>query len=112
MKIVYCSNCGSRLNVYRKALPKFGKIIDIVEFHECGEEVQELDLTPVDIPMFNTTEGKDKFVKKLNELAPRPKLEQVLNDDPGDRRDIANVKTTAPGSVIDMFKSLTGEDES
>ena len=68
MKFVYCANCGTRLNIYRKALPKYSTIIDVVEYHKCSPTPMEIDLTPVDIPVFKETKGKNKFVQKLNDL--------------------------------------------
>jgi len=37
MKIFLCAKCGARLEVSYKALPKLGKIVRLVEYHECGE---------------------------------------------------------------------------
>ena len=70
IKTVYCANCGTRLNVSRKALPKYGKIIDIVEYHECPEDFVELELTQIDVPKFSEVEGKNEFVQNLNDLNP------------------------------------------
>lgn len=100
MKVVYCANCGTRLNVQRKAMPKFGRIIDIVEYHECLDEPVELDLTPIDIPTFTEKEGKNKFVQNLNEL--NPPTPPVF--DLRDRRKDENIKSTAPDSILRNLK--------
>lgn len=68
MKKVYCANCGKALSVYRRALPKYAIIVDVVDYHECSEEVEELDIELKEVK-FQPKEGKDKFVQKLNELA-------------------------------------------
>ena len=86
MKHVYCSRCGTRLAISRKALPKYGKIINIVEYHECPDEPVEIDLTPVDIPTFVSVPGdldKNTFVQNLNGLLPST----IGTDNLGDRRD-------------------------
>ena len=107
MKIAYCSNCGMRLNIMRKALPKFGTIIDVIEYHECSDEMQELDLTPVNIPQFTPTEGKKKFVEKLNDLKPHGLVGSVSTMDLRDRRVEQFVKSSAPPTVLDQIKSMT-----
>ena len=104
MKFVYCSNCGKKLNIFRKALPKYGTIVNLVEYHECTEEPVEFDLTPVDVPTYTLTEGKDKFVQKLNELA--PPRETVFERNIGDRRSEGITKSTAPKSVLGVVQSI------
>lgn len=111
---VYCSNCGKRLNVLLKAMPKYGTIVRLVEYHECTPEPMELDLTPVDVPVFKPTEGKDKFVKKLNDLNPSPNIGGISTEHLRDRRfDVeekkvkgAEIKSTAPESLLNQLKSL------
>lgn len=110
MKVVYCANCGTCLNVLRKAMPKFAKIIEIVEYHECLDEPIEIDLTPVDIPPFDMQEkeGKNKFVQKLNDLQAKPTM--IGTPDLRDRRKSEEVKSdidsTAPNSVLGQIKSM------
>jgi len=105
MKVVYCANCGKRLNVKRKALPAYGKIIDIVEYHECSDEPAEIDLTPVDIPRFNEVEGRNKFVQKLNDLPqPTPNIGQISTDELKDRRPATS---TAPRSLLEQVRSMS-----
>ena len=128
MKVVYCANCGTRLNVLRKALPKYAKIIDIVEYHECPNESVEIDLTPVDIPPFDIQKekGKNKFVQKLNDLQPSKHFDiqgteigrvvggasigALSTADLRDRRKSEEVKSdidsTAPNSVLGQLKSM------
>lgn len=108
MKHVYCSNCGMKLAVVRKALPKMARIIDVVDYHECTEEPAEITFEEVDIPTIQKTEGKDKFVQNLNDLA-RTQLGQISTDDLRDRRANADVKSLAPESVL---KNLTSEQVS
>lgn len=112
MKVVYCANCGMRLNVLRKAMPKFAKIIDIVEHHECLDEPVEIDMTPVDIPPFDMKEeeGKNKFVQKLDDLQAKPVVGALSTADLRDRRNPEQVKSdidsTAPNSVLGQIKSM------
>ena len=98
MKVVYCAKCGTRLAVSRKALPKYGKIIDIVEYHECSDEPVEIDLTPVSVPvMSKETEENNKFVQNLDKLI-------------GDKRDKSDIRveksSTAPQTLLDSISSF------
>lgn len=104
MKFVYCSNCGKKLSIFRKALPKYGTIVNLVEYHECTEEPVEFDLTPVDVPIYTLTEGKNKFVQKLNELASPRKT--VFERDVRDRRSEDATKSTAPKSLLGVVQSI------
>jgi len=98
MKVVYCAKCGTRLAVARKALPKYGKIIDIVEYHECPNEPVEIDLTPTDVPAANKkTEENNKFVQNLDKLI-------------GDKRDKSDIRveksSTAPQTILNSISSF------
>ena len=101
MQPIYCANCGTRLNIARKALPQFGTIINIAEFHECLDEPIELDLTPIDLPEFKMTEGKDKFIKNVDDLI-RP---STTTEDLRDRRETSDVKSTAPDNILEHMKN-------
>ena len=105
-KLTYCSNCGMRLNVYKKAIPKYGRIVDLVEPHECTEEPVEFDITPTDTPVFEPSEKDNKFVKKLNELSPLPDL---MGSDLNlqDRRSTDQVKSIAPESLLSHVKNMS-----
>ena len=110
MKIVYCSECGTRLNVMRKAMPKYGAVINVVEYHDCPDEPVELDLTPVDIPTFDPPEGKDQFVQKLNKLSPLTTSGDVSTEDLRDRRGREHIKddsvSSAPKDLLDNMDSM------
>ena len=103
-KQYFCANCGMRLNVYRKALPKYGRILDLVDPHECTDEPMELDLTPIDIPLPMSDEKDNKFVKKLNKLSPPPSF--VPDRDLKDRRPSDQVKSSAPESLLANIKDM------
>jgi hypothetical protein len=108
MKIVYCSNCGKQLQVYRKALTSHSRIIDLVEWHECLDEPLDLNLEPlttIPLPNSKIKDGKDKFVQKLNDL-PAPSL-LTTNNALLDHRPVDQVKSTAPMSILESFKSLS-----
>ena len=98
-KIVYCSNCGQRLEITRKALKGYGRIIDLIPPHECSEEPQELDLTPIEIP----TKAEGKFVRNLDDL----KVPSVSTADLRDRRPSQDIKSTAPASLLKQMKTQT-----
>ena len=102
-KIFYCSNCGLRLEVYRKAMPKYGRILELVTPHECSDEPVEFDLSPIDMPVFMPKEKDNKFVKKLNELSPPTTFQ--LNNTLKDRRPTEQVKSSAPESILSHVKN-------
>lgn len=105
-KIVYCANCGTRLNIMPKAVK--GNVVTLVEYHECPDEPVELDLTPVDIPTFEEIEDKNKFVEKLNNLSPRSVLGSMstgeLRDMRDEESDETGFKSTAPENLLDQLK--------
>lgn len=107
-KSVYCSNCGQRLPVIRKAYPKLGRIIEMIEPHECTEEPQQLDLTPLEVPTFQQ-EAEGKFVQSLNNLYNQPKAKEegsLLGNGLKDRRTEDQIKSSAPPSVLDTLKTM------
>ena len=102
-KLYYCANCGKRLSVYRKPMPAYGRILELVIPHECSEEPVEFDLSPIDVPVQAPTETDNKFVKKLNELSPPSFPSQNL--DLRDRRPPEQVKSLAPESLLTHVKN-------
>ncbi len=106
MKCVYCSNCGLRLAVIRKALPKYGRIIDLIEPHKCLDEPVEFDLTPIDVSVPSVNSGnKNAFVQKLNELQPS----SIGTENLTDRRKTEDIKgdsSSAPRTLLDNIKSM------
>ena len=105
-KFVYCSHCGTKLPITRRAMPKYNIIVEIIPPHECSEEVVPFDVKPNPAP----TMSNDKFIQKLNELNPLPEG-STPSFDPGDRRpkDIVKDATTAPKTLLDVLKSQTGD---
>ncbi len=123
---LYCENCGMPLHHTRKAVQKLGIIVELVSYHECTEIPVPFDISNFpDAGEFKPFEGKDKFVKSLNELVPRPlnKKEAPKGMDPSffskkrptmtgtddlhDRRFEQDEKSTAPSGVIDQIKSIS-----
>lgn len=104
MKIAYCSNCGRRLPVFRKALPNYGRILDLIEPHVCSGEPEPFDIAPVEIPLSEPKES-NKFVKKLNEL---PKMPPFIPE-PLDHRSTEFARkeksSTAPRSLLNMINT-------
>lgn len=99
-KFVYCSHCGMKIQVFKKAIRHYGRIINLIEPHECTAESVEFDLEPTEIPV---KEPDGKFVQKLNNLRPS----QVNQSDLRDRRAEPEVKSSAPTSVIQRMKDQT-----
>jgi len=114
---IYCENCGQHLRIFRKAIPKLGTVIDLVEYHKCPDPLPEKfelieDLLP-------KTSGHDNFAQSLEKVdltrpQPQPKVEGkrpfggVGTDDLRDRRfDAEQPKSTAPGSVMEQIKAMT-----
>ena len=103
MKLYYCANCGTRVNVALKALQ--GNIIRIVEHHECPDEPIEFDLAPVETPKYVPELGENnKFVQKLNDL--KPEQRNIPAPEMKDRRPADQVKSGAPNAVIDQLKFM------
>jgi len=121
-KAYYCANCGKRLNIALKAIPKHAMIVSLVEYHECSEEVQEFDPAPMDSPTYVPELDKDhnKFVQKLNDLRSEPSThvqsggdstvemmhKQSREFDLKDRRPTNQVKSTAPSALVDQLHNL------
>lgn len=106
---VYCANCGTRLTIKRRAMPKFGRIIDIVEYHVCPDEPVEIDLKPIDVPVFKEKEGKNKFVQNLNELQPPTHFSEgsnMRNLPIVDKRPKEAIKSMAPQNLLNQMKHL------
>jgi hypothetical protein len=100
MNKVYCSECGTPMTITRKGLPKYGRVIDIVPPHICHGEPLEIDFEIVNAPSY-VEEPKGKFVRKLDELQPKPSSFGGLDtNNLLDRRDISEVKSTAPRSIL------------
>ena len=99
-KCVYCSECGTKLQVSKKALKGYARIIDLISPHECLENPIEIDITPCDLPK----ELSGKFVQNLNNLKPS----QVSRIDLRDRRKDADIKTSAPADLINQMKHMQG----
>lgn len=111
-KLVYCANCGTRLQIMRKALPKYARIIDLVEYHECPDEPVPFDLTPEEVPVFapEIKGEKAKFVQKLNDLSPQSIIGAMSSVDMRDRRNAADLRSeissTAPKGLIKNLLNL------
>jgi hypothetical protein len=94
-----------KIAVVRKAMPNYGRIIDLINPHECLDEPAELDLGPeTEIVAFDQEEGEKKFVKKLNELKSTPGAVSTM--DLRDRRKEPDIKSSAPASLVDSIQSM------
>jgi len=109
MKHVYCENCGMKLEITRKAIPKAARIIDLVEYHTCLDEPVEISFEETDIPRQTKEEGKDKFVQNLNDLV-QNQLGSISTGDLTDMRDKETVKSIAPESVIKNLQVMQPSD--
>lgn len=99
MKSVFCSQCGQELPVTKKGMPKFSRIVNLIDPHECLPEIAELDWAPSPAPLPES--GTQEFVQKLNELQPKPKFEPV------DKRSSEHTKdTSAPNGVLNALRNI------
>lgn len=118
-KHLYCARCGLEVFWTRRALPRMGIILDLVEPHECSDEVtlpEGVNEVPAPIQRTKPTNldtmfADFKFGKKLNDLEPAPvPAANPLNEGPGDKRPKKGereelVTSTAPIGVLDSVKS-------
>lgn len=101
IKTIYCANCGTPLEVTRMALPKIGRIISVVQPHECLDEPLDLNLEPLPLPnpkQDDKVKNENKFVQKLNDLTK-----------PLDRREgdtMRKEKSTAPTGILNNLNIL------
>lgn len=122
---IYCSNCGLLLKLTRKALPKYGTVLDLVDPHTC----LEVPVDPASIIIDATPIGEiPKFVSSLNDLESsrnqgmarvhkenygegkslRPSSMTGTNDLRDMRFDQQDKRpSTAPSSVLDQIKSMS-----
>ena len=113
MKHLYCAQCGKELLFIRKALPKQGKIVELIEPHNCEETsksdldlnfgVQNIKVKPnprkLD-ELFNSF----KITKKINDLAPIPTPE--INDNRSNDHIREELQTSAaPDGVTSFIKN-------
>jgi hypothetical protein len=110
-KFVYCAECGTKLQIFRKAMPKYNCIIDIVNPHICLESPAEFDLKPDPVPQFiqaDVVSLKDKkFVRNLYELQPEgenPLDNETITDRRPKEHLRSEIQTTAPRSVLEGIK--------
>lgn len=115
---LYCANCGQHLRIIRKALPKLGTVIDLVEYHKCPDPLPKtFDFIEALTPKVS---GHDKFIQSLNKVElskpiasiQKPQESQkpftgVGTDDLRDRRFDVESNTTAPSSIADQIKAMS-----
>jgi hypothetical protein len=125
---LYCENCGKQLQHIRKALPGRGIIIDLIRYHECSAEPVTFDVDLSSIIEAPSVDGKDKFVKLLNDLkAPDKKSEETTangksrslrpssmtgTNDLRDRRfeSVEKPKSTAPSTIKDQIQNMLNSE--
>lgn len=103
-KFVYCSQCGTRLPRYRKAIKEIPTIIEMIDPHVCPDEPVPLDLGPSE--MIEFVEPSGKFAESLKDMKARGVPGQISTADLRDRRSKPDVKSSAPLSVLDQLKSM------
>lgn len=118
---LYCANCGMKLNRIRKAVPKHGIILDLIEVHTCLESPVDPLSVIFEAPIASS--DRNKFVESLNGLKPaKPEIGRNYSekrslrpssmtgtDDLRDRRfdnEKEQVSSTAPLSVLEQIKKM------
>lgn len=128
---LYCANCGVGLTLIRKALPKLGIIVNLVQYHECPQVIDPDTKFDLDGKPASIVEGMDKCVLSLNQLepshnqgvrefherdfgkiieaAPKRGFGGVGTDDLRDRRfdQDRSAKSTAPNSIAEQIKIMS-----
>lgn len=131
---LYCANCGQRLTLIRKALPKLGVIVDLVQYHECPQVVDADFNFDFNAPMAPSVEGRNLCLSTLDKLEPprggikSPSFDKVekgvdfqhetskrifggvSTEDLRDRRFEQSEKpivSTAPSTILDQIKAMS-----
>jgi hypothetical protein len=112
-KHIHCARCGKELSHRNKGIPSLGKVITVVEPHECDEEGMESRL---EVLVPGPEGGAPKvdvetlpFVQKINEATQRTKLPTPIEDQ---RKGRDEVSSTAPQSLRGMIDTMTGRTPS
>lgn len=120
-KKFYCAKCGLKLEIFQKAIPHKGIIMNLVEPHECLVNIDNVIADEKD-PFAGKgafeilDESKEKkldelfdsfpFVKSLNKATAE---HEVVTQETGDKRDKEHLRkelvtSTAPLNVLDKVK--------
>lgn len=107
---VYCSECGTPLQVTRKALPKYNTILDMIEPHVCSEKPAELNLTPNQVsPFVAMQKKKGKFAEKLESIQPIPPFPLPNAEDDltlRDKRGKDDVRSDIPLGILSHVRGF------
>ena len=112
-KHYYCSVCGIELVYSRKAVPKKGLVLDLIQPHECeGYSVRSnVDEKPTVEDVLRDTKDVQKIVEK--EVEGTGFFRRNFNSNLSDKRE--EVRTsTAPRSLLENIhgmQNLESEDE-
>lgn len=96
-KRFFCSECGTQLQVTRKALKNKAMIVDLVTPHVCDEDNLN-NITDADRPTERAV--------PMSKPDPNPPDVRPINFDIRDRRKKEHVKSTAPSGVLNQLENL------
>lgn len=102
MKQVYCSKCHTELKLILKALPQYGRVVTLVDPHECLEEPLELNLEPVKVPVPENV-IEDQTIADIDGLDGAGILGSIGTDNLKDRRAPEHIKSSAPEGIIEQI---------
>lgn len=93
-----------KLKMYRKALPKYASIVELVESHTCLTEAIEFDLSPSEVTVYAPKTPVD----------PLPKFGMASTSNLRDRRfePESDIKSIAPDSIRSMIDSMSNSQPS
>ena len=106
--VIYCAKCGRELSIYRKPMPQFSRIINLLEPHRCCKVVEPDLGKPASIP--KPIRKDHEFVQKLNDLNPPEgdkrskenlRNELVTSSAPSSLQDVARFANTVPEGDAD-----------
>lgn len=107
MKFVYCSECGKVSHIFRKAMPGYNLVVDMVQPHVCTDEPVQFDPKPDPLAPHIPEDKKGKFAKRLDNMQPMrtafplEENQKELRDRRGELPREPEKTTTAPQGVLD-----------
>jgi hypothetical protein len=90
--------------MYRKALPKYASIVELVEPHTCLPQAIDFDLSPSEVPVYTPKAPVDNL----------PKFGMASTSNLRDRRfeSDSDIKSVAPESIRSMIDSMANSQPS
>lgn len=110
-KELRCAKCGKLLAHSLKAIPQQGRVITVVEPHECSEKVEELDFSSIVEPARKDTKRNRKdldsfpFTQSIKKATDEVDISFTSKDRRAPRDE--KLDSSAPAGVRDLVKGKT-----